>query len=424
MKKEHKVPASEVMQNYRDSQKGINHTIEVHRKSIPYATENITIYTDGSAKGNVLSSDQKGFCGWAWMAKRANGEQGMRFGYRDNADNTEAELHAILNAVAAVEVPSRILIITDSQYSMYYLNSMDEILNATGEEQYERTGLTEFGISRELIDEHINVLSKIREILQSNQMIESLKAQWVRSHVLDEYRGKKLYIDVEAEHHRELVNHLIGNSECDHWASKGTDKAIENAINYTLLKNSEGKHHTYDTSIGNPEKIIKKNFSGSFHSRSYAIDYMIKRGIKRFNLDRVDEIIGSGSLDRLNKANEIWKKARSVSTGIDYNPQDMELRNQEAQLLKEYRAVLGLKTKKPILLEGRKTPRMLASVLQWNENVELATKEIAQSNSASEKFSKRFGAFNAVSLSKVNVDVIKQKLENTSENERELGFIR
>ncbi|TBT51686.1 hypothetical protein D5E78_07720 [Vibrio parahaemolyticus] len=191
MKKEHKVPASEVMQNYRDSQKGINHTIEVHRKSIPYATENITIYTDGSAKGNVLSSDQKGFCGWAWVAERASGEQGMRFGYRDNAGILEAELHAILNSISAIEIPSRILIVTDSQHSLYYLNSMNEILDATGEEQYERTGLIELGVPREFIDDHVNILSKIRETLQSNEMIESLKAQWVRSHVLDEYKGKK-----------------------------------------------------------------------------------------------------------------------------------------------------------------------------------------------------------------------------------------
>lgn len=72
-------------------------------------TELITIHTDGACRGNP------GPGGWGAILSTEAHEREL-YGYESWTTNNRMELEAVIQALAAIKRPSRVQVVTDSQY--------------------------------------------------------------------------------------------------------------------------------------------------------------------------------------------------------------------------------------------------------------------------------------------------------------------
>ncbi|MFS1427002.1 RNase H family protein [Vibrio splendidus] len=419
-----RVSASEVLQNYTEATKGINDVVHILHKETPYVTQPITIYTDGSTKGGYFNEKGKGFSGWSWVAENKQGEMGSRYGSLTHADSTEAELQAILNALTAIQIPSDVMIVTDSQHAISYLNHIDQLMNVINEVGVDNVKDGDVRIGHVVTGDftsHLKVLCDIKKQLDSNDMIASLKLEWVRAHVLDEYRGKSIYLDAASQSQWERVNQLYGNFHSDFLASKGTDRAIELAVFDTMHK-SAGQVPSYSSMPDNhPVRLARKNFENSFASRIHAMDAIIKRGIDNYEHFKVDGMLGRDTFDKLIDAEKVWKKSQVLSEQVKQDPSSYAKRTELQSSVREYRQMLGLKLNRNISIEGRRFQSFHAEILSKKE--EPLLKSDNECAARIDKFKSKYSMFSsAVMRSGINPDIIQKKLENEANKPKGSGL--
>jgi Ribonuclease HI len=304
------------LERYEDAKDIALRKIHIIKKSNEYidTASDLYIYTDGSSKGSVQSTDYKSFSGWGVYTREqfSNGKttESVCSGNLFNSNINQAELKAVHSALNNLRTQARLHFVCDSAYVIRGLRDIHlkleqkKIIEQTPVEERKKWQWKELRM--------LNMWHEIHDLITSSKVL-SLDVHWMRSHTVDKEEDLPLLSEARNPRERQLVEDCIGNFYADQQANLGARKAVRGAL--WFLKNEP-----------NEEKVLRsiptcsKNFSNSHFSREEAVNYLGKQEpdflprhillaiLDSFTLERLDAIFIEKQKQKQYQQEQVLKK--------------------------------------------------------------------------------------------------------------------